>query len=197
VLFSAAWMGEPPPDEPNMVKMTLDSAMPQAGTGRGARVEQRFQEVRRQTGVPRAVITLRYDKPAAEPTPTPTPTPVVNEVVINAPAVQIMSGSTAIGTAVQGEQLAVNQTQGDWLLVTRPAALLTERGWVHRSEVETFAATDVEAPSSLSITAAKARVMSGPTVVATASGPRGGGSGAGPSPRRARREDRRGSPGRR
>jgi hypothetical protein len=168
VLFSAAWTGEPPPGEP-LPKMTLGGSFDSA-TGRGARVRQQFQEVRLKTGVPRAAVTLRYNKPAAEPSPTPTPTPgTINEVVINAPSVQIMSGRQTVGTASQGEQFVMEQTQGEWVHVSRPAALLTERGWVHRRDVNLQTPFNAQEPDSLTISAAKTRAMSGPTVVATLS----------------------------
>jgi hypothetical protein len=59
--FSAAWpAGEPrPPDEPDDRRLLARSI---DGTGRGARVEQRYVEVTRQFGVIRASVSARYTK---------------------------------------------------------------------------------------------------------------------------------------
>jgi hypothetical protein len=168
--FAAAWTDREPADEPREKELTLGSSMDQA-TGRGARVQQRFQEVRRQTGVPRAVIVVRYEKPAADPVPTPTPTPTpsgdVTHVVVAASQAPVMSGAQTLGMVAQGEQLALEERQGDWIKVARPAALLTTRGWIHKRDVETIGSFDAAAIERVKVTSPRAAVMSGTRQVAT------------------------------
>ena len=60
--FHAAWdpkTGKPPADEPkNPDKQSLSGD----ATGKGARFEQKYQEVQREVGVAREVISVRYTK---------------------------------------------------------------------------------------------------------------------------------------
>jgi hypothetical protein len=66
-VFTAAWdpAGNPPPDEPREKGAT----QPGEGTARGPEVDQKFTQVVRQIGKPRAAISIRYSRPDAADLP--------------------------------------------------------------------------------------------------------------------------------
>jgi hypothetical protein len=60
--YCAAWMqgANPPPGEP--IRYMMQAPGPSDATGRGQEVRQNLQQVKRETGVVRSIVTVRYTK---------------------------------------------------------------------------------------------------------------------------------------